>query len=254
MKKMQKGILKFIITLAIIVSCMPVSLSQTSSHRLTVADSLFAAKKYTQSFEHYQAILQNQEYTPAMLLRMAFIQEGLDNVGQALYYLNLYYLASNDAGALQKMDELASKYNLRGYKHTYADRFFAWYHEHHLSIAMTFAACCFFLLALSVYLKRKTERRPVATVVTLAFFLAALFIHLNLGEKLSVGIITQPNTYVMNGPSPGANVVEIVSAGHRIEVIGKKDVWLKVRWEGTTSAYIRDNNVQPVTLQVNSEL
>ena len=43
-----------------------------------------------------------------MLLKMAYIQEGLNHVGQALYYLNLYYLASKDKSVLGKMEELAN--------------------------------------------------------------------------------------------------------------------------------------------------
>ncbi|MGB3465691.1 MAG: hypothetical protein WBA74_10490, partial [Cyclobacteriaceae bacterium] len=54
--------------------------------RLTTADSLFQAKKYTESFELYeQIIVEDMAYSPAMLLKMAFIKEGLGDYSNALY-------------------------------------------------------------------------------------------------------------------------------------------------------------------------
>src|SRR3954471_13835099 len=89
--------------------------AQQFSHRLAVADSLFSTKQYTQSLEQYKTVLDQRQYTPAMLLKMAYIQEGLSNIGPSMYYLNLYFLSSNDKSALKKMEDMATKYNLKGY-------------------------------------------------------------------------------------------------------------------------------------------
>src|SRR5687768_16146486 len=113
MKNMQRGYLK-IVACIILITTFQTAFSQTSSFRLKTADSLFQAKRYTQSFEHYETILKQNQYTPSMLLKMAFIQEGLLHTGRAMYYLNLYYLSTNDKTALEKMNELATKYNLEG--------------------------------------------------------------------------------------------------------------------------------------------
>ncbi len=51
----------------------------------------------------------------------------------------------------------------------------------------------------------------------------------------------------MNGPSAGASVISIVRDGHRVQVLGKEDVWLKVQW-GEGVAYIKENNLLPVKL------
>ena len=89
--------------------------AQTSGFRLKTADSLFQAKRYTQSLEHYEEILRQRQYSPAMLLKMAYIHEGLNNIGSAMYYLNLYYIATADETVVDKMDELATKFDLEGY-------------------------------------------------------------------------------------------------------------------------------------------
>lgn len=243
---MQKPVLKFLVT-GIIVFCLFPAAAQTSTYRLKVADSLFTAKKYTQSLEHYEAILKNEEYTYAMLLRMALIHEGLDQVGKALYYLNLYYEASKDPSVLRKMEELASKYGLQGYRRSDMDRLLTWYYDYHFQIAAALATVSIFLLALAFYRTKRTKSKPAGIFAALSAFLILLFVHLNFGEKISIGIIGHANVYLMAGPSPAADVMEIVSEGHRIEVIGKKDVWLKIRWDGKI-AYVKENTILPVSL------
>jgi hypothetical protein len=253
MKNMQKRILKFLISLSLFIACHHSASSQIMTWRLRVADSLFAAKKYTESFEHYEAIFKNSEFTETMLLRMSLIQEGLRQPGKALYYLNLYYLASGDPAARIKMNELAEKHGLQGYEGSDNSRIFAWYYNHHFLVTGVLAGICLLLLALAVYIKTKDKQRPVGTAITLGFFVIVLFAHTNLAADISVGIVASPNTYLMEGPSAGANVVEIIEEGHRVEVIDKKDVWLKILWRGSV-AYAKEDMVQPVSLSVKTEL
>lgn len=245
---MQWGGLKILCIAAIVIiySAVPAQ-AQTATFRLKTADSLYVAKRYTQSFELYQSILQQGEYTPAMLLKMAFIQEGLNHIGQAMYYLNLYFIASRDQSALDKMEELASKYGLEGYKTSDADRALSFYHDYHLWISAALASIAILLLSLMFYISLRRKERPVATLVVLTIFLAAFGVHLYAGDKVSAGIITSPTTYVMTGPSAASSVMEVVSDGNRVKVIGKKDVWLKVKWYDRTG-YIREGNLQMVEL------
>src|SRR3954468_14023429 len=111
MKNLQTVVLKFIVSVAFFFSCL---YSVAQSQKITQADSLFRAKQYTQSLEVYQSLFNEQKYSPAMLLKMAYIQEGLGKIGQTLYYLKLYHLATDDEQALRKMEELAGKFGLSG--------------------------------------------------------------------------------------------------------------------------------------------
>ena len=224
----------------------PTTFSQISNYRLQQADSLFAAKQYTQSVEHYRAILAQKQYSPSMLLKMAFVEEGLNNTGEALYYLNLYYLATKDKSVLEKMEELASKYSLEGYESTDADRLLSFYQDYHMPVSIALTVIIFFFLSLAVYLKRR-KQHLVAAVIMMVFLVVALGIHVNLGEQISTGIVSQPNTYLMEGPSSGASVISVIPAGHRVEIIGKRDVWLKIHWNGQT-AYVKENKLLPIAL------
>src|SRR5690348_1763124 len=103
MKNLQTWFLKFVITSSFFFFCL-VTVAQ--AQKIKQADSLFQAKQYTQSLALYQSVFNEKKYSPAMLLKMAYIQEGLGKIGQTLYYLRLYYLASDDEQALHKMEEL----------------------------------------------------------------------------------------------------------------------------------------------------
>lgn len=222
------------------------SSAQVASFRLTQADSLYAKKQYTQSLEHYKAVLAGNEYTPSMLLKMAYIEEGLSRPGQALYYLNLYYLATSDKAVLEKMDELATKFNLDGYATSGGDLALSFYHDYHIPISLALAALAVFCMTLTMFWKRK-GKRTVATGAFLVIVLIVLLVHVNMGENILTGIIGESNTYLMDGPSAGASVVSVIAEGHRMEIIGKVDVWYKVKWNDNT-AFVKDNNLLPVRL------
>ena len=244
---MQWRFLKILLVLITTIFFNASDLSaQISSFRLRQADSLFQAKQYTQSMELYRVIFEQKQYTPAMLLKMAFIEEGLGQTGQALYFLNLYYRVSNDQTALEKMEELATKYNLEGYDQTETDWALSYYHDYHFAITIFLAALIFLLAAFSVYLKKRGQR-PVATAIVMMLVLAVMGVHINIGGGITAGIIAQQNTYAMSGPSAGASVTAILDSGHRVEVIGKRDVWVKILWRGET-LYIKEGTILPVTL------
>jgi hypothetical protein len=246
MKNMQRGFLKFVGPIFLLAVSFQSSFAQISTHRLKTADSLFAAKLYTQSFEHYEQILNQKEYTPAMLLKMAYIQEGLNHIGRALYYLNLYYLATKDKTTLDKIQELASKYNLEGYDVSETDRLMSFYHHNRIYVSLGIVALMILLLSAGIYGKKRGTR-PVASFALLILFGCVFFVHLYYGEEVSTGIVANPSTYIMKGPSGAASVVEIIGDGHRMEVVGHHDVWLKVRWEGEI-CYVKENALLPLEL------
>jgi hypothetical protein len=244
---MQSRVLKIVVTGVILFFAhIPAMLGQISGFRLQQADSLYIEKKYTQSLEHYKTILSHDQYTPAMFLKMAYIEEGLNHIGPALYYLNLYYVVSNDKTVLTKMEELATRYNLEGYENSDADQAFTFYRDYHFHITLALGVIVIFFVSLAFSIRRK-GKRPIATGIFTAVVLLAMFVHINLGGKISLGIVGSSNTFLMQGPSPGAPLVEIVSEGHRVEIIGKQDVWVEILWDGVP-AYVKQVNLLPVEL------
>jgi SH3-like domain-containing protein len=55
---------------------------------------------------------------------------------------------------------------------------------------------------------------------------------INMDLKQDSGIVSQAPLYIMSGPSSGADVVAIIGNGHKLDIEGREDVWLKINWEG----------------------
>ncbi len=221
---------------------LQVTKAQDNTRILEEADSLFEAKKYTQSLEHYHRLFAEEGvYTPQMLLKMAYIHEGLGDFSQALFYLNNYYVTTSDEVALRKMEALAEKHKLSGYQFTDTDLFLSYYHKYVSEI--TFAALAFCLLLLAFIFYQKKKNKPVvfpAAGLGVALILLAFMI--NGTERVEKGIIANGTAYLMTAPSSGSGVVDVVSNGHRVSILGKEDVWYKINWDGG-QAYIRENQL-----------
>lgn len=215
--------------------------------RLHLADSLFSNKKYTDAYIIYNDLLNQGQSSSSMLLKMAFIQEGLGDYSGALYYLNLNYLKTSSKRVLLKMEELAKKHNLVGYEYTDYDYFLSFYYKYQLQVTLAILSLVLFMFAFIYYKKRSTQRRPVLAGVFYVLLLGLLYVLVNYGSEYQKGIIMSPNAYLMQAPSSGADLLEVVKKGHRVRIVGKEDVWVKINWNGNT-AYVRENNIRPINI------
>lgn len=245
---MQNSFLKNLSLIIFIALCFPLSLAgQQNKSPLTRADSLFQQKRYTQSFEIYRSIFEQHQYTPAMLLKMAYIEEGLNRIAYSAYYLNLYYLATQDDAAQIKLDELSQKYRLEGYETAETDRLFMLYRQYETKVTLALIALILFLFTF-ISVQRLRYQKQAHTIWGLLILVSLIFMaHFNLGTGQAKAIITKNNTYIMTGPSAGASVLAVVRDGHRVNIKGKKDVWVKVEW-GDATGYIKEAHVLPITL------
>lgn len=245
MKNIQTGILKILALLATTFFALTAS-AQKPATKLAQADSLFKAKQYTQSLDIYEELLLAKQHSPAMLLKMAFIQEGLGVTSMGLYYLNLYYLATGDEQTLAKMQELAAKNRLEGYQNPEADRFHYHVSKYGYLVSLLLASVMVFALAW-IYFQKQRNIKPVGAVAMLVVFMLLLTANVNFPLKDSTVIITSGNTYLMNGPSAGAGVVGVVNEGNKLRLLARQDVWLKVQWFDQP-VYVKENRVASIVL------
>ena len=213
---------------------------------LKVADSLYKEKKFIQSFEIYESIYTESGLSsPSMLLKMAFIKEGLGDFTQALYYLNKYYLISLDNEVLVKMEKLAGENNLTGYKTDESDIMFTWYRKYYSYLVLGILALGILLFSINLYLITKNKKRPIPAYILMIFILLLTFGLTNYGELPEEGIIQHPKTLAMGGPASSAKLVQIYSPGHKVTILDKQDVWYKLLVDGEI-VYIRDHNIIPL--------
>ncbi len=232
----------------------PVANAQTTDAALlTSADSLFAARQYTESFGQYQELFaQQKEASPALLLKMAFIQESMGDYSEALYYLNEYYLLTSDEAAVQKMQQLSEEHNLRGYVYTDYQLFYNYLREYRYHIIyglIALAMLGLIILVLSRRQKNHSEQpvRPYGWGITYLLVLGLLWFMTNASLDPRQAIIIDDHTYIMAAPSSGAEVVYIGEKGHRVPIGKQEDVWTQIEWDGKP-AYVRRGNLREINL------
>ena len=242
---MQKQALKFIKYIFILFFIgTQVSISQDVKTELASADSLFLSKKYTESLAVYNRIMERTgKASPAMLLKMAYINEGLENFGDALYYLNNYYSLTSDKKALTKMRDLATTMSLEGYEANNLDYALKIYNEYRFLIVAFFTALGILIVSI-IYRQKKKHGKPAPSLgLALVFVMIVAMYLTNFSGLTAQGIISSPNAYLMSGPSAGADLVEVVGEGHKVEIVDQQDIWVEIRWrEGR--AFIRENNIK----------
>lgn len=245
MKNIQTSVLK-ILLLIIITFFVHSTHAQIFTRQLAHADSLFKVKQYTQSLDIYEEVLAAKQYSPSMLLKMAFIEEALGKVSKSLYYLNLYYLATGDDQTLLKMQELAAKNRLEGYENPESDRLYYHVNKYGYLISLLLASIALFALGW-MYTQKKKGKKSIGAVVMMIIFLVLLAVNVNFPMTDSTVMITSTRTYLMSGPSAGANVIGVVDEGHKLRKLNKKDVWFEVQWFDQP-VYVKENRVTPITL------
>jgi hypothetical protein len=246
---MQKQVFKIVcpVALFLLALCNYNANAQVFGYRLKMADSLYGKKQYTQSLDLYREIFNQQSYSPAMLLRMAYIEEGLGQNHMALYYINLYYELTHDQSALDKMEDMAVRYSLSGYDVNRTDHTLAIIAENKPAIITVLSAICLVLIALMFYTIKKKKIKPY---ISFSFFiLTAIFLIAFINRDLTPvnGITLNAPAFLMSGPSPASKVVGVVNEGHRLAIHGRHDVWVKVKWRDGV-AYLKENQVLEVRL------
>jgi len=219
--------------------------------RLHKADSLFAAKKYTESFDLYTQILKETGQTsPQMLLKMAFIKEGLKDYTASLYYLSLHYFYFPDIDIVKKMSELAEKYQLSGYEYSDTNYFLFLYFKYYYEIigGLMIVAFLYFLTSIIPRPSKGSTRSYKFFFVLILF---GLFVVVNYGYSFSYGIIKNDRTYVMSGPSGASKVLKVSTKGHRVRLLSKQDIWYRTDLDGQ-KAFIKETDLYTINKNIDS--
>src|SRR5688572_30653532 len=197
MKNIQTGFLKILLIITVTFYCH-ITNGQVFTQQIEYADSLFKQKQYTQSLEIYEKVIAARQYSPSILLKMAYINEGLGKVSQSLYYLNLYYQATGDDQVLAKMQELGAKNGLEGYENMQYEQLYFYINKYGHWASMLLAAMAIFFVAM-IYAQKRKDKKPVGAWVMLLILLVLLAAQANFPIKNSEVLITSNTTYLMSG-------------------------------------------------------
>jgi hypothetical protein len=217
--------------------------SQNPTQDLLKADSLFKQQDYTTSFRIYKDILnKGHQYSPQMLLKMAYIQEYFQDYTATMYYLHLYYDKTPNRAVLKKMEDLALRQNYSGYAYSDLEFFQTQFNKRYLDILQGLLMAAVFVLILMIRRRQKHKRFSRGFQVGFLGFLAFIVYFINFLGFGRQGIISRDNVAIMSAPAAGASWIATASAGHKIGLKQEKDIWYETEWNGR-KAYIRKKNV-----------
>ena len=179
-----------------------------------------------------------------MLLRMAFIKDGLGNYVDALYYLDLYYVASADKSVVDKITEISDEKSLSGYEYNDSHFFMAVVNKYYSQLQIFLLALAMLLTAY-IFRKKKQMERPITAAVLQMIVLVAILFLTNKSYEKEQGIISESNTLLRSGPSAGAEPVQIIDKGHKVRIIDKDQVWTKISWDGE-EVFVRNGKIKVI--------
>ncbi|WP_245588163.1 SH3 domain-containing protein [Algoriphagus terrigena] len=201
---------------------------------------MFQQRSYQEAMAIYQTNYQSGIYSPSMLLKMAFISEGIGDKENATLYLSKYYDLSPNPQTITKIKSLTGQSELVGYEVSDGMRFILFLVEFREVIV---GALTLILIISLIFLWSKgnklTEARfywPSVILITL------IFATNNFLKAQNAALVTKSPTLIVSEPSAGGELIDLVEPGHRVKIKASKDIWYEVEWKEKI-AYIRKDNV-----------
>ena len=209
---------------------------------LNKADSLFNLKIYTEAKLIYDNLYYKENlYSESMLLKMALIEEGLENYEKSIYYLSQYQSINNNESSEIKIQKIANNYNLEGYEKNDFDYLQNILKENRIIIIYSLLLSILLIFIINIYRILKSKKAPTLVltfyIISILFF---LIININLPKS---GIVYFENTFIMEKPSSGSNLYQIVKKGDKLKIVGEESVWYKIKIN-ETEKYIRKKNIK----------
>lgn len=216
---------------------------QPTANQLERADSLFKHQDYAASFRIYKNILEHDgQYSPQMLLKMAYIQEYFQDYTASMYYLHLYYAKTPNRAVLKKMEDLAARQNYSGYEYSDIEFFQTQFNKRYLDILQAMLMAAVFMFILMIRRRQKQRRFSRSFQLGFLIFLGFIVYYINFLDFGRKGIISRNNVAIMSAPAAGSSWIATAGAGHKIDLKQERDIWYETEWNGR-KAYIRKKNV-----------
>ncbi|MDB5240577.1 MAG: hypothetical protein JWP57_1202 [Spirosoma sp.] len=238
---MQAHYLKISLLLYLLVTSPAMGVS--FEDKVRQADSLFAAGNEVEAARIYQTtIADGHTPTDPMLLKLASAYERQNDVPHLLYYLQVYFDRHPDDAVLRKMNEIARANNLNGYETDDLNYFYLFYRKYGTYLLLFLllpGGYVFSIMMLKIVRKQPVDRRQKWVVL---FYLILLLLFVNLPEGVQSGITSRDRVLLRSDPSAAAPVIEVIGRGHKVNILGSKDIYLRVLWRNELY-YIRQDNV-----------
>ncbi|MVM30607.1 hypothetical protein GO755_11235 [Spirosoma sp. HMF4905] len=218
------------------------SAQTVSSDSLRRADSLFAAGDQTNAARLYEmALAEGHTATDPMLLKLASAYEQQNDVPKLLYYLDVYFDRHPDDAVLRRMSDIARANNLSGYETDDLNYFYLFYRKYGIYFLLFLLIPAGYVFSVLMLKVLKKEAIPGRQKWIIFVYLLLLLIFTNLPEGVQSGITSHNRVLLRTDPSAAAPVVEVIGRGHKVNILGTKDIYLRVLWHNELYFIRRDN-------------
>ena len=232
------NLIKFIYSILLLISFNTFS----QEEELIGADSLFYKGNYTESKKIFDSIFYiNNYYSESMLLKMAVIEEKLNNYEKSIYYLSIIQRKNSDKLIQEKMDKIILKNELDTYDISdkdYLNGLFLKYKNKLLTILITLITLIF---TVNIFLIFKSNKpKFLLKGFYILSFLTLIIINYRVPK---IGIVSDNNTFIMNEPSSASDVFMIINKGEKLNITNNNiEAWYEVSIKNNKK-FIRKKNL-----------
>lgn len=206
------------------------------------ADSLFAAGDQLNAVRLYEtALAEGRTATDPMLLKLASAYEQQNDVPRQLYYLDVYFERHPDDAVLRRMNDIARANNLSGYETDDLNYFYLFYRKYGIYFLLFLLIPAGYVFTVLILKRLRKEEVPRRQKWIVFVYLLLLLIFTNLPEGVQSGITSRDRVLLRTDPSAAAPVVEVIGRGHKVNILGTKDIYLRVLWHNELYFIRRDN-------------
>ena len=217
-------------------SFFSISAEAATLSRAQRADSLFEQGRYEAAIPLYRAqVWQQRQVSARLLVRLAYAEHQQAHYPAELLYLNMALARQPRLSTWRQLATLAQRQRLVGYPTTWQQevrvqvlRYYYPVLQGLLSIAV--------LVAVGLLLRRHRTGR--GTWLAYGLYLLVTGGYLYWLRPVPTGIVARPGVALMAGPGAGAAWLSTAAPGDRLPVLGRQDIWLRVRWQ-EREAYVR---------------
>ncbi|WP_139827938.1 SH3 domain-containing protein [Marivirga sericea] len=202
---------------------------------------MYEKKQYISAIKIYEKIYNAGNTSPAMLLKLARIEEGMGNDGKSIYYLENYYQITKDEKVIDYLKKTSENKNTVGFDYGLTYKADLFYKDWKIHFQSFFSIIIIFGLGMMIKNRDSTHKKRNYFVLASLPLLVLGF--LNNYEGKSEAIITETPSYLLEGPSSGANLVDKVTVPAKIQVNQEVDVWSKITFENK-KAYIKTSQIK----------
>lgn len=238
-----QSVIRFTLSLFFGLACCDTTLAQTAvTDSIRRADSLFALSDQMNAARLYEKILtQGHIATDPMLLKLARAYEQQNDVPRQLYYLEVYFDRHPDDAILRRMNDIARANNLSGYETDDLNYFYLFYRKYGVYFLLFLLIPAGYVFIVLLLKRIRKEEIPGRQKWIVFVYLLLLLVFTNLPEGVQSGITSQDRVLLRTDPSAAAAVAEVIGRGHKVNILGTKDIYLRVLWHNELYFIRRDN-------------